>query len=242
MSGAAVSAVLGLLRRLKRTDGLSLQHSSLSFLQVWAADHSPTTVLRMSIGISEQIEDARNAINASQLSDEAKEGLLATLGGLGSAFSLGGMHTSIQSYIPALDSAITNFAIVASMVDADLPASARAEIEELAVEIEGLRATIDDYGLEMPLREAVVRQLNALIALLRNADAVGVEPALAAYFELMWQLRKTKSADDEGKKSGLWSTVSAWSDRFTKVADLVDAGSKLLPVVEKAPDLLKFFG
>ncbi|MES2001866.1 MAG: hypothetical protein V4444_06105 [Pseudomonadota bacterium] len=244
MGTRSIIGVLGVLRKLKRTEGLNLAHSTLQYLQNWSEDSSPSVVLRMSIAIIEQIEDARNILAASDLTDEAKEGLLATLDGLSAAFSLGGMNTQLQNYLPALDSAITNFAIVSSLAGSEFPEEANREIDALVVEIKALRDSAEVANLGRPLADTVTRLLNALLALLHNAAAVGVDAALAAYLDLVVQLRRTqppKKAGDDAK-SGIWATITSWSDRLVKISNLVDAGSKLAPILERAPEILKLLG
>jgi len=242
MSNRAVSAVLGVLRRLRSTQGLGQDHAVLQYLQQWAGDHSESVVLRLALGVIEEVEDAQIAIAASSLSEEAKEGLNGTLSGLRSAFALSGMNNSIKSFMPALGPAITNFAIIASMIDAETSPEVATEIENLSKEIDELLKAVRDSSLEPTLRDAAVRHLGILLALLRNADAVGVEPALAAYFELLWQMRKLKESAEKqtGDGVGVWERISSWGERLGKIADLVDAGSKLVPYIEKVPDLLKY--
>ena len=243
MGTRAITGVLGLLRRLKKTEGLGLSHASLQFLQQWAGDHSPSVTLRLCVSIVEEIEDATNVVASSSLTEEAKEGLLATLSGLRAAFDLGGINTAINSYVPAIDSAITNFAIVSSLVGADFPEEAKLEIDNLVQEMTSLRDSPELAELDPALRQTVVRQLNAIIALLHNAAAVGVEAAISAYLDLLVKMRRAKpdEADPKAKES-VWATVANWGGRLIKVSDLVDAGSKLLPLIEKAPDLLKLLG
>jgi hypothetical protein len=243
MSNRAVSAVLGVLRRLQNTQGLGPGNAVLGFLQQWSGDQSESVILRLTLGIIEEVEDAQIAISNSSLSEEAKEGLNVTLAGLRAAFGVAGLNNALQSYVPALGPAITNFAIIASMIDAEMPGQVQSEIEALSHEIEELLKSVRDSDIDPTLRQAAVRHLGILLALLRNADAVGVEPALAAYFELLWQMRKLKEADS-GKASeepvNFWTRISSWGERLGKIADLVDAGSKLVPYIDKVPDLLKF--
>jgi hypothetical protein len=243
MSSVAVAGVLNVLRQLKTTEGLTLGHSGLIYLQNWAGDHSPSVVLRLSLGIIEQIEDARTAIWASNLSQEAKDGLLATLAGLSNAFGLVGMHNTLQSQIPALDPAITNFAIIASMVDAEITPDAKSEIDALVCDVDELCACIRASELDPVLRDAALRHLGALSALLRNAQAVGVGPAFTAYCELLWHLKgaqRTEESDEKREAAGFWATIAAWSDRLSNIANMCEAGAKVVPFIQKVPDLLKY--
>lgn len=244
MARDSVASVLGILRSLRETQGLSIGHTSLDFLRVWGSDRTTSVSLRLALGILQQVEDARNSIGTSALSDEAKRGLLHTLESLSTAFSPGGWAAPIQNYLTAIDASITNFAIIASMVDAELPQSAIEEINALIIEIDEVCESFRQASIEPTIRDAAVRQLLALSAMLRNAQAVGLEPALTAYFDLMWQVRKGQGRASEetvGKVKGLWSKISTWGERLSKLSDVVESGSKLIPYAEKVPDLLKWF-
>ena len=244
MSKESIVAVLGLLRRFKTTESLSTGNAPLHFLQAWAGDHSSFVVLRLALASMEHVENARLAITQSELSQEAKDGLIATLTGLSQTFSFENFGSAVQNFLPALDSSITNFAIIASMADAQFSEAARAEVSTLVGEIDGLAAEIRASNLDVRLRDIIVRHLGILAAMLRNADAVGVEPALSAYFDLMWHLRGAANEDKasaDQSASGFWEKMKSWGDRLTTLANMADSGTKLLPYAEKVPDLLRLF-
>jgi hypothetical protein len=243
MSNDAVGAILELLRKLKTTDNLTIGHQPIEYIKAWAGDHSNGTVLRLNLAIIEKIDVAHATISNSSMTDEAKAGLLGTLSSLSQMFSLEGLKSSgVNNYLPTIDSAITNFAIISSMVDGSLPDQAVHEISELMVEITGLISYTTDAKIDPTIKDTIIRQLNAMNAMLLNVKAVGVEPALAAYFELVVKLKKAEKVVSEESKDavkGVWERIENWSDRFGKLADIVDSGSKFLPYVEKVPDLLK---
>jgi hypothetical protein len=96
VSNESIVAVLGLRRRFKTTENFGTGHAPLSFLQAWAGDHSPFVVLRLALAALEHVENARLAIVQSSLSQEAKDGLLATLNGLSQTFSFENFGTAVQ--------------------------------------------------------------------------------------------------------------------------------------------------
>jgi hypothetical protein len=245
MAGHKLVSVLGILRRLRDTPELKLDHSALQFIQNWNNDHSQTVTLQLAASIQGQIADALQAIEASSLNEEAKSGLRSTLSGLKSAFSLEGINQAIRGFIPDISASITNFSIVTSLIDQEFPEAARQGIEELVTELESILSSVREADIDPSLKEAAVRHIGILIALLRNAEAVGAAPALGAFVEMMWQLQTLAkgNADTSSKGTGptLWKRISAVGDKIKDLADMVESGSKLLPYLEKAPELLRYF-
>ena len=243
MSQDAVVAVLGVLRRLKNTQGVSVNNSALDFLRMWAGDHSPIIILRLSIAIQNHVADAQIAIANSSLTDEAKGGLAATLTGLSQCFSIEMLQQAISSFLPALDSSITNFAIIASMMDVSFSQKTQDEIDEVISDIDSLINDLNEREFDPSLRAALVRQLYMVTAMLRNAQAVGTDAALSAFFDIILR----KKDDDRSTldpaiaevRRSIWERIASIGDKLTKIASIAESGQKLLPYLEKIPSLLK---
>ena len=243
MGTRAITGVLGLLRRLKRTEGLGSSHSMMQYLQVWSNNASPSVTLRLCVSIQEEIEDAISSVQVGSLTEEAKEGLLSTLSSLQIAFSIESLGNALANYVPAIDSAITNFAIVSSLVGAEFSDEVMKGVKDLIVELENLRDSAEINDIDDVLRRTVLRQVNAIIALLHNASAVGIDAAISAYFDLVLQMRRSESSEESSEaRATIWAKIASWRDRLIKLADLVDAGAKVIPVLEKAPEFLKLLG
>jgi len=244
MSKDSVVAVLGTLRRLKNTEGLHPGCTGLTYLQHWAGDHTPVIVLRLAIAIQNHVNDARIAIQNSSLNDEAKNGLAATLDGVEQCFSLGTMQSHINAFLPALDSSITNFSIIASLMDIEISQAALDEIDKIIADIDVFVHELNERDFDPTLKSALIRQLYTVTAMLRNAQAVGVEAALSAFFDIILRMKEDVEPASEVQvnepRSSIWDRVAAIGDKLSKLATISEAGQKLLPYIEKVPSLLKY--
>ena len=248
----ALGAVLELLRKIKNTPNLAWnQQAGLTYLQHWSLDsqqsseHQHSACLRMSLGIVEQAQDARVVIANTNLSDEAKTGIFATLDGVIQAFSIPGLQNAVSAYIPLLDPAITILSVVASAASCEIPQDVIQTTNELIKEIEELQklANVSDLGDE--LRSTIDRHLSVLSILLKSAQAVGYEAALSAYVELMVALARGKvrgSDQDKEKAAGFWEKARTWGDRFQTLTTWLENGTKLVGQVKSGIAALTFFG
>lgn len=243
MPATPLHFVLGLLRRIKSRPEFQQGQSVQTHISVWAGDGGQDACLRMALALQQNLAEARGVIARSGLTDEAKGGLLATVDGLINAFSLHNLATNFQSHIPALDSAITNFAILASAVDLQVSDKFIEQRDSFVSELEAFAKDIDGFDIDERLKDVSKRQIALLIALLKNAEAVGVEPALSAYWELMIKVKSRltpENEDQEKDNSRFWDVIISWSDRFDALSKLYDFGNKIIPHLDKFPQIPGF--
>ena len=242
MSGDYIGGVLGVLRRIKATQHLSLQHTSLTYMVEWSGGGDPSAALAMASSIQEQLRGAQSVIEASSLTTEAKSGLLVTIAGLVNAFSLAGLNGQLAQFIPALDPAITNFAIISSLSSSTQPDSLSQTINNLIRDIDELADSAKACQMDQVLRDTIVRNLVILATMLRNVEAVGIDGAVTSYFDLLVRVRRSeKSASNESKKSmhGFWPAINSLGEKIGKISGLLEAGMKLISYAEKLPNLLE---
>ena len=242
MTANAVGNVLGILRLLRSGDygNPIVQHVS-----DWCGGPiDPIKVAKVAGYVLENVEAAEGQINLSQLTVEAKQGLLQTTGSLKSAFLFSHMNNSLQSFFPALDTSVTSFAILASAWGfSDFPIAAD-EIASLVSDIQATCATLDDVDIHPLVRETAKRHISVLLALLSNAQALGVDAAMAAYFELLVHLRRADQSIPEDQQQGtkpLWDKVKEWGARITTISEIANKGGSLLTQAEKLVPLLQSF-
>lgn len=223
-----IVATLALLRKIKSTPGLGLDHSGLLYVHAWTGDHTSTVVMRTVVGISEQLQAARAFINTSHLGDEAKAGLLATVDALVAVFSIGTINNAVRSYLPALDSAITNFAILASSTSGSV-AAAEEEIRSLSSDILEFAAEVSSMDIDPYLKEVIVKQLRSLSAMIINALVVGTDEALSCYLSMLARVKRAElSAVNPVDAPGFWDKARTWSDRLSSMNSMMNSGAGLL--------------
>ena len=234
---------LGLLRRLKSTPNVNLGHATINFVREWIGSHVSLEIAKLVIAIQENLEAAHIVISESGLNDEAKSGLFETIGGLKAAFSFENLNNAPSSYLPSIDPAITNFAIVTSSIGVTIPEEAINEIGILISELNDFSNKVDEFEISKNVKMTVKRHVSLLIALLNNVQAVGLEPAISAYYDLILALRKEKAADGgegSGSGNGLWGQIKEWSSRFESISNLIDQGSMVLPYLQALPRIAGF--
>lgn len=243
MSTSSLSLVLGILRKLKSTEGLGPANHATQFVHEWSGDADPVATLKVAAGITEACSNALITINESALTEEAKAGLRQTVTSLQQMFSLQRINQPIQKTMPDLDPAITNFAILVSMTDTNLSDQANSEISDFIKEIEALKNTIDKSELDPVLKEIVKRHLSVLISALNNVETIGLEIAIGSYADLLARLaNEIKVRNDDQSEAGknIWDQIKKWSERIQSIQDLIDSGSKALPYLENLPKLTGF--
>ena len=244
MSADYIAGVLGVLRKIKATQHLGPQHSTLTYLTEWSGATEPYVALAMAMAIQEQLRGAQSIIEASSLSDEAKSGLLVTITGLTNAFSLAGLNGAQSQFLPSIDPAITNFAIIASVASKADTDSLKDTLSDLTKEIDELAERVKIAEIDPMLRETIVRHLFILTAMLRNVEAVGIDAAVSAYFELLVRVRRAEKFSSEDSKkamSGVWPKINALGEKLGKISGLLETGMKLVSYAEKLPGLLQHF-
>ena len=237
MSGAPLRFVLGLLRRLKSGSECGMGHSALNHVEHWARGGGQEAQFKLLIAIQSNLQEARETVERSGLLDEAKAGLFATIDTLVAAFSVGGMTNAVSNYVRDIDQSLTIFAFVTSAMQFDVPEEFVHERDALIDDLKLFIGELSNLDLDDRLRDAARRQISLIIALLKNAEAVGVEAALASYYEMVIKLRnRFAQENDEGEDSSkFWSTVRSWSERFDSLSKLYDVAQRLLPHLDKIP-------
>jgi hypothetical protein len=242
MAGQSLAYVLGVLRRFKSTAGMSVGNTTLDYIQKWVGGSNAAAVAKVQISVLENTKIASSVVTNSRLSEEAKIGLLHTLAQMETMFSAGQITGSVQAYFPALDSAITNFAIVTSHIQASVSAESIEAAKNLASEIDDLISQIDSLSSDQVQREICRRHLNALSGLLKNIDAFGVDTALSAYYDMILSLRKDlrTQTEDSSNGDGIWAKIKSIGGKLKDLNDLVETGAKILPYVDDLPKMIGF--
>lgn len=180
----------------------------------------------------EQAEATEAYVKATQLSEEAKQGLLQTTASLRNAFDLPHLNnTPVTSHLPALDTAISQYAILVSAAGLDISAPPTAEVVDLVKELDLFAASLAGAELDPLVLETATKHVAVLKALLQNVDALGVEAALAAYSELVFRLRSadlTGSAKSKQAMAKVWPEVERWAGRLAIIDQAYTQGGHLL--------------
>ncbi len=246
MSDNYITNVLNILRLMKHT-GRYDGNTTLSSLIKWCPQGpDDTTMLRIAAYVQDQCNGALDVIDASNLSDEAKAGLTQIAKGLKTAFQIPHINNHFNSYIPQLDSALSSFAILASVYAAGDPPSQNKELQELIRDVEGMLAAFENAEVGGVVSSVAKRHLHVLLTLLNNVDALGIDAALAAYAELVVRLRTADAnAPPEVREqtAGFWDAISGWGKRLSEISDAVGSGTKLLENGKRlAQGLIGYFG
>ena len=242
MTANAVGNVLGILRLLRSGN---YGNPIFNHVSDWCGGPiDPIKVAKVCGYVLENAFAAETQIQLSQLSDEAKAGLLQTVDSLKQAFLFNQMNNSLQHYFPALDASISSFAILVSASGLSEGLANAAEIDELVTDIEVAYANLDQMDLHPLVRETAKRHIAVLVTLLKNAQSLGVDAAMAAYFELMIHLKRAEQAKPTNEKatdSAFWNTLKEWGSRLTTISDITDKGGSLLAHADKVVPLLQNF-
>jgi len=221
---------LGLLRLIKQTGP---DQSPRNLVQLWTGGNAPPSslVLKIAAYVAELAEEAEAYIGATQLSDEAKSGLLQTTWSVKQAFDLVHIQQSVQQSLPALDAAISQFAILISAAGLDAVPPPDAEVLGLVEDIDRMISSLEDADIDPLVASAARKHLNVLKTLLQNVDAFGVEAALAAYSELVIRLRSADlaaSAASSQTLSKIWPEIERWAGRLAIIDQAYTQGGRLL--------------
>lgn len=243
MSDNQLSSILGLLRLLKNTPSAAPDGAAFTYLSQWAQP-SPDdeTLLRLMVYVQAQVAAAEIVITAGDFVEEGKAGLLETLGGLRQAFSLQGFQNQVRSYLPALDSAISQFAILVSISGPYPDLSKSDDVKSLIEEVQAVFVSIDGSRLDPLVQQTARRHLHVLLTLLQNLNVMGVEAAMAAYAELVIRLRSvstTASTETKAEVNALWPTFEKWGKRLSSIQEAFLAGSTLIGYGKPALALIK---
>ena len=242
MTANAIGNVLGILRLLRTGN---LDQAVLNHVSDWCGGPiDPIKVAKVAGYVLENAAAAEAQITVSQLNEEAKSGLLQTIEALQNAFMFGNMNSSVRGFFPALETSVTSFAILVSASGLSEGLENESEINELVSEIEVTYASLDSLGLHPLVRETAKRHIAVLLTLLKNAQALGVDAAMAAYFELIVHLKRAeqskpmKNATDDRT---FWDTLKKWGSRLSTISEIADKGGSLLKRVDDITPLLDQF-
>lgn len=245
MADNYIGNVLGILRLLKNTEGLGSSHAGISYIYQWAGDAGDNATLRVAAYVLDQASGAESLIQNSSLSDEAKQGLLQTTQALRGAFSLGGIGQAINAHLPALESSLSSFAILASATGVGKSAQKPKELDEILSDIDELKNSFDTIELDPLVKDVALKHLAVLKTLLSNIEAFGTDAAIAAYYELVIRLRraeKSASSDTKTKLKTVWPKIEQWAGRLTIIEQAMNSGASILSdFSETAQNLLQYF-
>ena len=233
--------VLNNLRLLKASGRMPNQ--TYETLIGWVGgENLRSAALKMAAYIHEQCEGARIVLDQSNLTEEAKEGLTQTVVQLATAFSIPNLTSAPNSFLPQIEAAISQFAIIVSLTGKDLRISDNDELKHLLQEVEAVREQFNQTGVEPLVADIANKHLHVLATMLRNVDALGLDSALACYYEMIIRLKRMDdcaSQESKAKTSGLWETIKSWQERFTSIDQAVNTGSSLL---QHGEGLIKLIG
>ena len=212
-----ISNVLNILRLIKAAPELQGK-APLAYFTVWAGGElEPSTALRLCAYVQDQCDGALSLIDQSGLAQEAKAGLSQTVKSLQVAFSISGMNSAVTQQFPQLDAAISSFAILESVSNLSGGPPDKTELEQLIRDVEEVSASFDDSDIDPVVRDTAKKHLHVLLALLRNADALGVDAAMVAYAELVIRLKRVDASASEvarSKVANIWPKVERWGGRI----------------------------
>lgn len=240
MDAQSLTNILGLLRKLRENP----DESSLTALKRWAGDGaSEENLLRVASYLIEQIKIARQIINESQLSGEAKAGVNGTLKGLIDAFSLPNLGRPINLSLRDIPGSISNFAILLSASGLSDQPDIPKDMRELANEVREAIAQFNDPQIDPAVKDVAQRHLQILATMLDHIPIFGLEAAMTAYFELMMKIRRTDSGAGEPshkKTQGLWEKMKGWGSRMDDADKIINSAVKIGEKAEKAIGLLDY--
>lgn len=243
MSDNYVGNILAILRLIRKTFEPNQGHAGLTYIQTWAGtDITAPQSLRIAAYVLDQASGAESLIAGSTLDDEAKAGLIQTTTALTSAFSLAGLQNQMAAFFPAFDSAISNFAILASATGGLSAAPDHTEVDALLRDVDEMINSVRSSAMDPIVRDTAIRHLVVLRTLLANVDALGVDSAMAAYLELLIRLRRAEGAASQSTKAevkGIWPQIEKWAARLNLIDKAINDGSGFLSHFESVPSLLE---
>ncbi|MBU6393507.1 MAG: hypothetical protein KGQ75_02925 [Sphingomonadales bacterium] len=230
MSDNPITNVLNLLRLLKHNS--MFEHNMYENVRRWCGeDATDSSLLRLFAYGLDQCQMAKEAIQESSLTEEAKTGLIQIVESLQTCFMFPTASNAIRGQIPQLDSAISSFAILASIYKDDISTASNSDLIQLIDEVNSVYNLFDSTLNGSPLKQLAKRHLQVLLTTLRHVDAFGIDSALSVYAELVVRLNtavKSAPPEDAEKTSQIWPTIVKWGDRLAKIGNVVGSGSKLI--------------
>lgn len=170
--------------------------------------------------------------------------MLQTTQALRAAFSLGGIHQAIRVHLPALESSLSSFAILASATGVGKSVEKVKVVIEIVDDIDQLNASLRSSGLDPLVEDIALKHLAVLKMLLSNIEAFGTDSAIAAYYELVIRLRraeKSASADTKVALKQVWPKIEQWAGRLTIIEQAMNSGASILSdFSETAQNLLQY--
>ena len=232
MSVNYLTNVLNILRLLANT-APSNTNAISGYLQTWtgANDENSGAIIKMIAYIQEQCEGALAIISGLDIPEEDKAGPLQTVTHLRTAFNFTMMGSAISQTIPHLAASLSGFRMFVLAFDADVLISEDPEIKSILAEITELREKLGSSDLDPFVLETAKRHLHILHSLLVNVDALGVDSAMAAYFEMVIRIQKAEKMASEASREtmkGFWPFMKKWGDRLKAVDDAASVGVKLV--------------
>jgi len=240
MDSQSLGNVLAILRMMKNEDN---GKSTSQIIREWAGSGaSDQAVLKIASYICEEIDLARITVTSSQLSEEAKEGILSVLNRTSSAFSINGMHNSWGNFINDISSFTSSLVILLSALSID-STQVPEDVKDIIKEIHDLMIEFDDPHIDPLLRDVAKRHLQTLSTLLQHIPIFGMEAAMTAYFEMIMKLRRVDSGTSEEahkKAEPLWKKVMQWGPRLEALDKQINTGIRLIGHAKKVVGLLDY--
>lgn len=232
MSVNYLTNVLNILRLLAKTQPQNTT-AVVGYLMAWAEcnDDNSSQILKMIAYIQEQCEGALALMNRLEIPDEDKAGPVQTVTHLRAAFNLNMISSDIKQSLPHLAVSLSGFRMFVLAFDSDVLISDHPEIQSIIAEIAELRQKLGKVDVDPFVRDTAQRHLHILHSLLVNVDALGVDSAMAAYFEMVIRIQKAEKLAGETSQeamSGFWPFMKKWGERLKSVDDATSVGVKLV--------------
>lgn len=254
MDDQSLQNVLSLLRRIQ-SGGQEI--TAINFIKTLATgqnfsnyiqmpsdrDADESSVIRIAAYIIDQVKQARVVIDNSQLVEEAKAGVRASLDDLLNVFSLGRLGNGLSEIAARAPGYISNFVILLSSAGFPVSHSTPKEADDLASEIDAFLSKFDDEKLDPVVRQIAKKHMALLSMLLRHIPIFGLEPAMQTYFEMVMKMRRADSKSSEDSKTALntvLSVVKTWKDRIISLDEVVNSGASLLERAQVLTPLLQY--
>ncbi len=201
------------------------------------------SIARIAAYLLDQISQAREVIDASQLVEEAKAGVRSALDALARAFEINSLGGSLSGLAISSPGYISNLVILLSAAGISVNQSAPPEATDLAKEVDALAEQFNDTSLDPVIRELARKHLATLATLIRHIPIFGLEASLQAYFELIMKLRRADSKSTPESKSNLdklMEPIKSWGERLQTLDGIINTGANLLDRASKAAPILQY--
>ncbi len=226
--------VLTLLRLVRDANNPNLGMHAIFSNQLKIPQNSPE-YFRFLAATIELVDEAEQAIaDEPRFGEEGRKGVLHTLRQLRSALHSPGMDQPAKNFLQNLDLQISQFSLIADIIQSDeaLTDDAEKALDALDTDLSDLYQTVKNADIDERAKKTVLANITALQVLLRNTDLFGFDAAKSAYIDLLSAIQRQARKSERASKffEGVWPNVEKWGSRIRLLNDVVHASGKLLTV------------